>query len=186
MTQYQAGETYRVPAMLFGGAPVDTANGDTLSLTEYQGFTGWLPLLIAPKRDESFLSALEDHAHVDYRFLPDEWLRHFEAKHGCRGVELFTHVVLFGAHVMERKLIQYLPIQHRRMKCYRTFDAIDYSIAHYMPRLEEKYACAALRNGKCPHRGTSRAAMIERDGELVCPAHGLKWTKAGRLSPWLP
>lgn len=180
---YQVGRTYRVPAMHFG-CPVTLPNGNTLTLDNYLGFTGWLPLLLPPKEDESFVSTLPEHAHIDYRFLSDRWYAHFERWHGCTGSELFLHVVLFGPNVADREQIRHLPIKVHRMKCRRQFEALDYSSAHYMPRLQEKYVCAALLNGKCPHRGTPVAAMIEKDGALVCPAHGLRWAKTGELKPY--
>lgn len=180
---YAPGRIYRVPAMHFGSL-VTLPDGNTLTLDSYLGFKGWLPLLLPPKQDEPFLSDIPEHAHIDYRFLSDRWLAHFERRHACKGSELFLNVLLFGPAVLDPGLMQHLPLKMHRMKCRRAFEALDYSSAHYIPRLQQKYACAALLNGKCPHRGTAVAAMIEKDGALVCPAHGLRWAKTGELKPY--
>lgn len=176
---YRVGKTYRILAMLIGGPPVAVEGGDTVTVPEYEGFTGWLPLLNDFQQDDDFIHERRYHAHIDYRFLSDRWFRHFERVRGLSGGRLFQDVITFPE--------EYLRGAHRefrQMECHRTFESLDYSPAYWIPPLESKYGCAALKNGKCPHRGTPRAAFMERNGELVCPAHGLKWDRRGALSPW--
>jgi hypothetical protein len=89
---YRVGKTYRILAMLIGGPPVPIEGGETVTVPDYEGFTGWLPLLNDFSQDDDFIHERRYHAHIDYRFLPDHWFRHFERTQWRKTVSGRHHV----------------------------------------------------------------------------------------------
>lgn len=185
MNGYEVGSYYDVPTVLIG-REILLKTGDTLTIDPWWGFKGALPVLTDFHTDEHFvtLGTVGVHAHIDYRFLPPRAFKLFERAFRASDEELWQQVLKLSGgdpqHLMSG--IRAVP---RRMKCYRHLNALPYETAHWMARLQKKYACAALKKGKCPHRGTPAAAMIPVGGLLVCPAHGLRFDKRGQPVPYL-
>lgn len=75
------------------------------------------------------------------------------------------------------------PTLHLRV-CKR--EAVAAGVGWFLPQLEQQHATARAINCRtCPHRGTPLMSIpVDGDGGVVCPAHGLRWSKAtGLLMP---
>jgi hypothetical protein len=190
--QYEVGKFYRVPIIAIG-RPLPRPDGSTLTLDNWEGFRGDLPLLHPYTEDEDFdhpdligsnsEKLLHHHGHPDWRFMTDFWFEHFLRTKGLPLMKLTTIMLPWAEYV------RYIPHEFRHMKCYRVYGQVpEYERCGHTAALEKKYRCAALQNGKCPHRGTLQKAMIAMsDGTLVCPAHGLRWARdSGALVPRMP
>lgn len=183
---YRVGETYPIPTLEMGvTVPLDPAKGTTLTLSDFQGFVGTLPLLNALADDEPFINGntLPTHIHIDWRFLKPADYVYFQRNYGAK--RLLEQVITFP---YSAEILRAVQPSTRPMLCYRSWWHLEwpaYKSAPFMPQLERKYACATLAAGRCPHRGVAVAAMIQDDdGYLVCPGHGLRWDpKTGKLAP---
>jgi hypothetical protein len=183
---YRVGQTYPIRVLELGvTTPLDSAKGTTLTLSNFQGFVGLLPLLNGMADDELFINqgTLPTHIHIDWRFLNPRDYAYFQRNYGSK--RLLEQVITFPFPEYLRHAVK---IVTQPMLCYRSWWDLEwppYKSAHFMPTLERKYACATLAAGKCPHRGVAVEAMIvDDDGYLLCPGHGLRWDpKTGRLAP---
>jgi hypothetical protein len=186
LTQYQVERYYKIPTVAIG-VPVMMANGCTFTMDNWEGFVGTLPLLHGVTQDEDFdhFSTQPDrllchHAHPDWRFLSDHWFQHFLRTKGWSLMSRTTIMFPWPQYA------PYIATTMVRMRCQRAYGEItQYEKCDHMKTLEARHACTALMRGKCPHRGTSIRAMVENEhGELVCPAHGLKFDKTtGKFIP---
>lgn len=189
--QYKVGHFYKVPILPIG-KPFLKPDGTTLTLSNWEGFTGDLPLLHPYTEDEDFdhphligspkEKLLSHHGHPDWRFISEHWFLYFVDRWGREGIMGRTIMLPWPEHVL------HIPHATRSMVCRRSYEQAmrvpDYTLAGHTRSLEKKYRCAALQNGKCPHRGTLQKAMIQQGDNLVCPAHGLRWNrKSGALVP---
>lgn len=77
------------------------------------------------------------------------------------------------------------PIIFRRRKCQREYPEFPSEIASsgWLPKLQEKYRDATLKDWTCPHKGASlRGLPIDEAGCVTCPLHGLRWNiETGKL-----
>lgn len=181
---YKVGKSYRVTTVRLGERVLDRRSGNSWTLVNWHGFTGHLPLLMPFGADEPFLVTVgfTYHAHIHWQFVPQPFYDHCKALFNVDNGTMHQQVITMDA--------QYMPtmprlLASRRLPCLRPAAvAPNMDIAYWLPQLERKYACAALTAGKCPHKGTPRDAMVEVDGLLVCPTHGLRWKKrGGQLAP---
>lgn len=176
---YIVGKRYEVMALELG-KPFPKGNGNDVTIAEWHGFTGLLPLLNWFSEDEHFIAGHQPHlhAHIDWRFLRKhafQQIRETMVRMGFRahGAEITLHVIQ-----IDREWMKYLRPTFTTMRCRRELPMPDFEVAHWRESLDAKYPCAALANGRCPHRGVPASAMVEVDGMLVCPAHGLRFPRA--------
>jgi hypothetical protein len=159
---YVIGEFYRVPAV---------------RVLKWRFFlNGWLPIIGPQHEDAEIINYPWQHYHIDWRFAPERAVR--DALMGRGGNQSFLYATpVMCSDTARARIIIEGPLL-KRMKCKREWPAFPRQplIGKGWPdALREKYACARLINGKCPHRGIPVSAM-RRDGDILeCPAHGLRW-----------
>jgi Rieske [2Fe-2S] domain len=73
------------------------------------------------------------------------------------------------------------------MKCLRRMPRYPVR-TNFRKALEAAYVSATVidKDGcrLCPHKGIPLHGLpTEKDGSVVCPGHGLRWTKDGKLVP---
>jgi hypothetical protein len=155
-TDLVLGKFYRVPAVL---------------VSKWWEFHGWLPVIGPKHEDAEFVNFPWEHFHIDWRFAPERvWRSH---------IDWPTEGSHFGSPIQcpdrrgERIILQGPEL--RRMKYKRAPGPFPVKRAKWLPAMQERFACAKLVNGACPHRGIPVSAM-HRDGDvLTCPGHGLRW-----------
>lgn len=182
---YKLGRRYQVLTLPIG-IPFPMHKDNTLTLDNWEGFKGDLPILSPVSTDEDFILMTNgehggSHAHIDWRFLPEDWYFKFKVRFWREG--LIGQTISFKAY---EEYVPYIKPVMKVLECQREMPcSVKHFKADYLPELEDKYKCAALRNGKCPHRGTPARAMLDDGlGNLVCPSHGLRWNKKDdRLVP---
>jgi len=153
--------------------------------------TGWWPVTGPQHEDKEHINFEPQHWHPDLRFLTEGQLRCLtELYSSFRTEELYSegsegtyrahaHAILaqfVRRHVVRPRLCRRLqPVYPRfRMGFY------------WLQNLEAAYLDRELKGClRCPHRGVSLSNLPrDRQGRVVCPAHGLRWDlKTGRLSP---
>lgn len=141
-------------------------------VTTWNSFRGWLPVVGPKHEDADFINFPWSHFHIDWRFAPGRMLVY------CGGWRGQDHALAWPVQCPDsygKQVI--LEASLRRMKCKR--EAIRFPVERaeekWLPALRDKYACAKLIKGVCPHRGIPVSAM-HRDGDvLTCPGHGLSW-----------
>ena len=177
---YLKGSTYDMWYVRMGDSyPLDA--GGSATVTGFRGLeNGDLPVLQPDwMTDERYITTQFDrHLHVAWQFIPDEHYSSMRAAWPPITGREVEHVMIHPGGVA-------IDVRRKPMRCLRDASAIPpYESAHWTAPLEAEYACKALANGRCPHRGTPVEAMWEVDGNYVCPAHGLRWSKAsGALVP---
>lgn len=176
---YEVGKKYDVMTLMTGRDYL-AADHYTYKLADFMGMRGILPLLGDWATDEEFFPVKTKHVHIDLRFLtPAQFLllsKGFEFRYQVPVLTFENEII--AAAMKPQKL---------RMVCRRSWPETDWGWNPELGQLQtllERQGCIALRNGRCPHRGTPVAAMIEVGGKLVCPAHGLRWNKDGTAAPW--
>lgn len=153
---YELGKYYRVPSVM---------------VNDWWGFVGWMPVIGPMHEDAEIVNFPWQHFHIDWRFAPTLLWDRFENRRAP------------GGHFA-------WPIQHpnndgtqcivagpepRRMKYKRDPGMFPQAQVGWQKLLAEKFACAKLVNGTCPHRGIPVSAMHREGDILTCPGHGLKW-----------
>lgn len=130
---------------------------------------GWWPLMGPPHTDPEIGFPWE-HIHIDHRFLDAEQLRW----NSC--VNDFSRPLTIDG---------YEPLQYewRARVCHREMSV--YPSRHdvrWQSDLEARYAGTCLKPCRiCPHRGIPIGSVPVRDGQQVCPGHGLAFDEAGHL-----
>jgi hypothetical protein len=138
---------------------------------DWWGFDGWIPVVGPMHEDAEIVNFPWQHFHIDWRFAPR---RLFDFTAGVRGPQFVYASPIQCPDKRGTRVIEEGPIL-KRMKYKRELLPFPRVPNSWMPVLAEKYACAKLINGVCPHRGIPVSAM-HRDGDvLTCPGHGLQW-----------
>lgn len=154
---YELGRFYRVPAV---------------HVIEWRGFYGmWVPVIGPMHEDAEIVNFPWQHFHVDWRFVDTRIWKAYQ--------DLYLKGGHFGAPLQcpdkrGDRVIDRGP-ELRRMKYKRDPGSFPNTGAKWQPKLREKFACAKLVNGTCPHRGIPVSAMHREGDILTCPGHGLKW-----------
>lgn len=177
----EVGQYYSVRAFR-AGYRHQFPDGSYLTIAPWNGYTGHIPLLNEFHEDEKFISTtLGAHAHIDWRFASDKLIKAVCSKHDDDLMQIVLLQPIVGGHASDELTIMANRIEMKLMLCKRPMPAPHPLLSDYTKQqLKYKY-CTARMKGKCPHRGVDRASMIEVDGVLVCPAHGLRWhPKTGR------
>lgn len=141
---------------------------------EWHGLCNSWVLVVGPKHEDREIIGFQwEHFHVDWRFAPKRVFDYLvsirdeeSGVHGWTVLDPDTHgnrVILEGPTL-------------RRMKCKRDVPPYPSQRATWLPKLRERFACAKLTNGHCPHRGIPVSAMRREGDVLVCPGHGLRWS----------
>lgn len=165
---FQLGNFYDVPAV---------------RVNVWRGFAGWIPV-VGPKHEDAEIVAFPwQHFHIDWRFASKRVLRNAISYRDPPIPSLAYASVVQCPDSYDRKVIEEGPVL-KRMKCKRELPTYPADRAPWIPQLEQKFACAKLIAGKCPHRGIPVESMI-RDGDvLTCPGHGLRFNATtGELMP---
>lgn len=131
----------------------------------------WVPVLTPGHADPELPGAAGPHYHLDHRFLAKDML--------CA---LLTPRTRWQGTVWERGLLTVLParpgLRLRALPCLRE-QTVHFGggIREVVEALLPPAAC--LTEGRCPHRGVKRTAMVEvvEAGArvLVCPGHGARF-----------
>jgi hypothetical protein len=153
---YEVGTFYRVPAV---------------KVNNWHRFEGWIPVVGPMHEDAEIVHFPWQHFHVDWRFASARLWAYFKDRRAIGGHFGWpiqtpnndgTQVILAGP-------------EPRRMTYKRDPGAFPANITRWQKPLREKFACAKLINGTCPHRGIPVSAMHREGDILTCPGHGLKW-----------
>lgn len=159
-----------------------------------------------PSHADADLGVPEEHLHCDARFLSERQVQHnldvmFAATAAVADASWFPEAPGFTREqVLElvrrspaaATLASALALQVKNLRpptlhlrvCKR--EAFEAGIGWFLPQLERQHATAhAVDCRVCPHRGTPLSSLpVDSDGGVVCPAHGLRWSKTmGSLMP---
>ena len=132
----------------------------------------WVPVLTPRHADPALPGGAAPHWHPDHRFLEKDVL--------CA---LLSSRTRWAGTLWDRGLVTVLPAvaagpRLRALPCLRE-QTVHFGggIREVVEALLPPAAC--LTQGRCPHRGVKRAAMVEvvEDGArvLVCPGHGARF-----------
>ena len=157
--QVTVGKFYMVPAV---------------RVVDWHGCKNEWIAVIGPKHEDAEIIGFKwQHFHIDWRFAPR---RVFDRMASIMGGAYVHAYPIQDPDGRGDKAILEGPVL-RRLKCKRELSGpFPRAAARWIPALEEKFACARLVNGLCPHRGIPVSAM-HRDGDvLTCPGHGLRWS----------
>ena len=157
---------------------------------------GMLWPVIGPQHADADLGVPEEHLHCDARFMNTRQVQHnlsmmFAAVAALpgpwQGAEAFIQNSPSAAMVASALALQAAnlrpPTPHHRV-CKR--EAVDAGVAWFLPQLKRQHAAVrAVDCRVCPHRGTPLSSLpADERGGVVCPAHGLRWSKTtGLLMP---
>lgn len=169
---------------------------------------GMLWPVIGPQHADADLGVPEQHLHCDARFLserqvqhnldvmfaatasvPDAWFPKEVQDLGVTREDALEFIRRSPSAAMLAAALA-LPVERLRAPtlhlrvCKR--EAVDAGVGWFLPQLEQQHATArAVDCRTCPHRGTPLMSLpVDGDGGVVCPAHGLRWSKAtGMLMP---
>lgn len=151
---------------------------EAVRVIDWHGFHGiWLPI-IGPKHEDADVIGFDAvHWHVDWRFASQRVVDRILSIPTSRGTSSVYAWPVSDPDGWNRKAIDQGP-ELRRMKCKREWPAMPWEKLNraWLPKLAAKYACARLKNGKCPHRGIPVSEMKREGDILICPAHALKWS----------
>lgn len=154
-----------------------------VQVEDWYGFNGFIPIIGVEHEDSEIVNFPESHFHVDWGFISERAMRY------CRKRGSLQYGVIIQRRANEgsfrSKVNPLIAIGEpvlKRMTYKRRMEPYPYDKVPWTKRLHEKYACARLINGACPHRGVLASQMI-RDGDtLVCPGHGLRFDRVtGRV-----
>lgn len=125
-----------------------------------------VPVIGPAHEDSDVINFPEDHWHVDWRFVTNDFFEfhtRFRAEPG-------------GTVISVRNTTS--EVFNRRIKCRREMPAFPNG-APWQTALEKAYADCRLKPGLvCPHRGIPLAGVPSEGGVIVCPGHGLAWNAA--------
>lgn len=141
------------------------------------------PVMGTRHEDAEHIGFADFHYHMDWRFAPASAARHAEARTGW----LYGDQGIFGIPLFRVGEIEHGPVTYRRLKCKRVPPInIAFSRAgqHGNPSNGQMlhrawFGKPAVRGPHgliCPHRGTVLgSAVVDADGTVTCPLHGLKF-----------
>lgn len=133
---------------------------------EVRGFNAgeWVPIVGGLHHDQE-IGTDELHYHQDWRFSNIEDTSPSEVI----GVSYYFGEASFPSPDTE--------IKYFRKKCRRESDTRfrDYAW-EITDQLEQLLENAKMDKLTCPHRGANLASVPIKDGCVVCPLHGLKWS----------
>lgn len=171
ITPYEIGEYYSVPVVR----------------GEWMAWYDEFPVLGPKHEDAKIIGFKHQHYHLDFRFL-DEVFAH-QVKEWSGG-ELIHEVFTAPLHGPTEKSshkpeTQYLGV--RRLKCQRHWPEYP-RIPRWLKKLEKAYANESIGPGLvCPHKGAPLQGLEVKEGKVVCPLHGLRWSvETGKLIRELP
>jgi Rieske [2Fe-2S] domain len=127
----------------------------------------WIPIIGSLHSDPE-IGADYQHFHYDRRF--------------CKERIPAQSVLAFG--VPGKKLLWQnadTVVRWKWCKCYWLFGYVsdDFARAHIVEKLEDLHQKCRLRGNLCPHRNVPLNGIPpDQDGNVICPAHGLKWNRA--------
>ena len=171
---------------------------------------GMLWPVIGPQHADADLGVPEQHLHCDARFLTDRQVQHnhhvlFAAAAAAAVHDAWYTKEMQDLGVTRGDALEFvrrspaaamlasslaLPVETLRpptlhlRTCKR--EAVAAGVAWFLPQLERQHAASrAVDCRTCPHRGAPLSSLpVDSDGGVVCPAHGLRWSKAtGLLMP---
>lgn len=134
----------------------------------------FVPVVGDLHEDGEFLGFPYQHYHYDRRFIPDRRMPRW-------GAALNTENPAWS----ERKGVVPETIVWLKRKCVRQMPDIPPNLCH---KLEPHFSQAKLCSDRCPHKGFLLNALpADREGNVVCPGHGLKWHRpSGALVSRIP
>lgn len=110
----------------------------------------------------------EEHVHIDFRFVSRSEFRRL------------NHRGSVFAKVVSKKFVVSESWEIRT--CYRKMPK--FPTVNWTRELEKEYKSRELICGKCPHKGMNLSSVgKDRSGMKICPGHGLRWDKQGKLAP---
>ena len=168
ITPYKIGQFYQVPCVRW----------------QYcDHYSAW-PVLGPRHEDGKLIGFSDEHYHVDFRFLSSGQRRVVDR---WSVVSRISGVFKYPIHRLRKYGSEELlvmpfasidpptePEIHRR-RCNYAYPEYPRGIAHFSKRLEDAYACASMKAGKCPHQGAPLDGLEVSDGVVTCPLHGLRW-----------
>lgn len=128
----------------------------------------WLPILGPLHEDAEIVKFEYRHYHIDWRFVSKSFFTT-----STWGLPPRSPL----GRVLSPDLIPGFAYQiiNRRMKCKRTMPEFPVT-APWLSELEQEFESARLGpNLICPHRGMPINGCPIKDGNVVCPGHGLRW-----------
>lgn len=142
-----------------------------------------MPIFGVLHEDKEIIGFPDEHWHVDWRFVSTSLMRRIESYVSEATYENIDQVR--AARVISKQNTTGVVLR-RRMRLKRThlhFPSHVHSTAvKWMPALEDAYAEASAKCGRCPHRGMSLVGAPMAGGARVCPGHGLAWNvETGKL-----
>ena len=148
--KYVVGKYYRVKC-------VELLNKDKIVVAV-------VPVIGEPHSDAQFgLSA--KHYHIDGRFLPNHNLKYITHKNGYT-----NHIIVFDEH----DGFHAGNVVFRILKCKRESTGLRFDADNVLPPKYtdwyQSYIGRSCKGRRCPHMGQT---MLENNGQLVCPLHGL-------------
>ena len=148
MMSYVPGEIYEVPCAIL--------------LWKEDSRAYFVPVIDLPHTDLAF-DFPHRHYHIDGRFEIHSRMAHqLQIKDGYTATILVTE---------NSSLYDFKGIAKEKLKCVRT--ATGLAIPPCSNKYQdwyEGYVGQSCKDKRCPHLGTG---MLEHDGKLVCPLHGL-------------
>ena len=151
-------------------------------VNEWWRFQGWLPVMGPMHEDAEFINFPWHHFHVDWRFVSEKLWR-FHKDWPAEGSHFGTPIQCPDRRgnpvILEGPTL-------RRMTYKRDPGPFPVAKGKWLPRLQERFACARLTNGLCPHRGIPVSAMHREGDILTCPGHGLRWNAITGLPVSIP
>lgn len=157
-----------------------------IQVVDWYHFAGFIPIIGYEHEDSEIINFPAMHFHIDWGFISERAMRHC----GPVGHRRYGIIVQRQAHAHRKpprndgELLAIGEPVLKRMKYKRRMEPFPHSIAKWTKPLHEKYACARLINGACPHRGVLASQMISDGDTLVCPGHGLRFDRfTGRVVP---
>ena len=151
------GKYYQVPAV---------------RVDNWHGFEGWLPVVGPKHEDAEIIKFPWEHFHIDWRFAARSLFDYIASFRGA------SYVLAWPVQCPDtrgERVIQEGPILKRMTYKRETPQFPPRPSTSWAPVLAQKYACAKLINGVCPHRGIPVSAMHREGDILTCPGHGLQW-----------
>lgn len=145
----------------------------------------WIPVIGPKHTDAEHIEFPWPHWHIDWRFAPS-WLwslvQPYQRFDRESGKLVYTPNRYYGVPIQcpdtHGNKVAVRGPEKRRMKMKRELGDYPTRLAKWLPSLQEELRarnCAALVDGRCPHRGIPVSAM-KRDGDIfTCPGHGLRW-----------
>ena len=142
-----------------------------------------IPIIDKPHIDDG----IEEHYHIDYRFISDEDLEENGFEHCCSFKIRDDHLKYIGNIVWPAYSSKYVQdIIHKKLVCLRRFDLEKEMIGFnkiedisvnfdFVQNLAKKNKWK-LQCMKCPHHGTDLSSCKSNiKGNVICPQHGLKF-----------